>query len=104
MTSPDKIFTAYHEAGHAVIDCRLGFDVISATIKPTARYAGQVTCARSSPRPPMDDIRSLLAGEIAEHIVTIPLKRGLASDQWKIRKHARAMCASAPEQAGIIKR
>jgi hypothetical protein len=58
---------AYHEAGHAVIALRLGYEVKWVTIKPRRRSLGRAEIQHGSPSP--DDIRIDLAGPLAEALV-----------------------------------
>lgn len=62
----DREHTAYHEAGHAVIALRLGYEVRKVTIKPRQGVLGKAYIRnRTSP----DDIRIDLAGALAEALV-----------------------------------
>jgi ATP-dependent Zn protease len=59
-------YTAYHEAGHAVIAIRLGYEVEKVTIKRRQGVLGRAVIRnRRSP----DDIRVSLAGALAEALV-----------------------------------
>ena len=61
-----KPFTAHHEAGHAVINLRLGFDVAMVTIKPDPRR-GSEGYVKSAPGGRLwkivDDVRIAHRGE-----------------------------------------
>jgi ATP-dependent Zn protease len=62
----DLEYTAYHEAGHAVIALRLGYEVGKVTIKRRQGVLGRADIRnRTSP----DDIRISLAGALAEALV-----------------------------------
>ena len=64
--SVDRRYTAYHEAGRAVIALRLGYEVGKVTIKPRQGVLGRADIRnRTSP----DDIRISLAGALAEALV-----------------------------------
>src|SRR5262245_55354834 len=59
--------TAYHEAGHAVIALRLGYEMEKVTIKPSRGSLGRYFC---KDRPlATDDIRIAFAGALAEALV-----------------------------------
>jgi hypothetical protein len=58
---------AYHEAGHAVIAFRLGYEVKWVTIKPRYGSLGRAEITHGNPSP--DDIRIDLAGPLAEALV-----------------------------------
>jgi len=59
--------TAYHEAGHAVVALRLGYEVKWVTIVPTRRSLGYARIPHGSLSP--DDIRIDFAGALAEALV-----------------------------------
>jgi ATP-dependent Zn protease len=59
--------TAYHEAGHAVIAIRLGYEVKKASIVRRQGVLGRVTTRNRTSSP--DDIRFDLAGQLAEALV-----------------------------------
>ena len=64
--SVDRKHTAYHEAGHAVIALRLGYEVGKVTIRRRYTSLGSAQIRnRTSP----DDIRIDLAGALAEALV-----------------------------------
>src|SRR5205807_5735819 len=66
---PPLKYTAYHEAGHAVVAFRLGYEVGKVTIQP--RYSSfSLGSAEIQPRSPSpDDIKIDLAGPLAEALV-----------------------------------
>jgi hypothetical protein len=72
--------TAYHEAGHAVVALRLGYEVGKVTIKPRYGSLGRTEIRHRSPSP--DDIRFDLAGALAEALVN--------PNRWEIQFGARA--------------
>src|SRR5262245_17403385 len=85
--------TAYHEAGHAVIALRLGYEVGKVTIKPRQGVLGKAYIRnRTSP----DDIRINLAGALAEALVNPSdeeIQLGAHSDWRSTRRSIRAFVA-----------
>jgi ATP-dependent Zn protease len=57
--------TAYHEAGHAVIALRLGYEVKKVKINPIRKSGRATIPSKRSP----DDIKIYLAGPLAEALV-----------------------------------
>src|SRR5262245_2324647 len=84
----DLKYTAYHEAGHAVIAYRLGYEVKKARINPK-RGGGSVHVRnRWSP----DDIKINLAGPLAEALVNPSdeqIQLGASGDRRNTRRNAR---------------
>ena len=78
-----KTFTAHHEAGHAVINLRLGFDVAMVTIKPDPRR-GSEGYVKSAPGGRLwkivDDVRIAHRGEQQISSVRSVMDRTLGSD------------------------
>jgi ATP-dependent Zn protease len=81
--------TAYHEAGHAVIALRLGYEVRKVTIIRRQGVLGKADIRnRTSP----DDIRINLAGALAEALVNPndeQIQLGAHSDWRNTRRSAR---------------
>ena len=116
-----KTFTAHHEAGHAVINLRLGFDVAMVTIKPDPRRGsdGYVKSAASGRSwKIVDDVRirlsdewcekyikSALAGKIAEALINPDTPRfGWWCDWQRARKYARIICDTRQERNELLGR
>jgi hypothetical protein len=78
-----KAFTAHHEASHAVINLRLGFDVAMVTIKPDPRR-GSEGYVKSAPGGRLwkivDDVRIAHRGEQQISSVRSVMDRTLGSD------------------------
>jgi hypothetical protein len=64
---PSLLRTAFHEAGHAVAELVLGFEVDFATIQPTLELSGYVQPRYPPDAPVRDRVVVLLAGREAEH-------------------------------------
>jgi ATP-dependent Zn protease len=60
-------YTAYHEAGHAVMAFRLGHEITKVTIVPGRGYLGMAKIPHRNYSP--DSIRINLAGSLAEALV-----------------------------------
>jgi ATP-dependent Zn protease len=89
MTPVPLEYTAYHEAGHAVIALRLGYEIGKVTIKRRYTFLGSAEIRnRTSP----DDIRINLAGPLAEGLVNPndeDIQLGSLSDWRNARRSAR---------------
>jgi ATP-dependent Zn protease len=116
-----RAFAAHHEAGHAVIDLRLGFEVEMVTIKGDRRrgsegYTACIARGRSwevvgDGRIRLSDewcekyIKSALAGKIAESLVNPdPPKFGWEGDWQRARRYARIMCDTRQERNELLDR
>src|SRR6516225_601416 len=84
---------AYHEAGHAVMALRLGYEVEKVTIVPRQGVLGKAKIRnRTSP----DDIRIDLAGQLAEALVNPfdeKIQLGSRSDWRNTRRSTREFAA-----------
>jgi ATP-dependent Zn protease len=81
--------TAYHEAGHAVIAYRLGYQVEKASI---IRRRGTLGRVHVQPRTSPDDIKINLAGQLAEALVNAnggDIQLGSIGDWQNARRNAR---------------
>jgi ATP-dependent Zn protease len=85
---PDRRHVAYHEAGHAVIALRLGYELIDVTVKPHRRTEGSFLVAKMR-RPRADHIKLYLAGAIAEALVSPTPFYGASGDWRRICRIAR---------------
>jgi ATP-dependent Zn protease len=86
-------YTAYHEAGHAVIALRLGYEVEKATIVRRQGVLGRVDVL---PRTSPDDIKINLAGQLAEALVNSndeQIQLGAHRDWQNARRSARKFVA-----------
>ena len=85
--------TAYHEAGHAVIALRLGYEIGKVTIKQRYTSLGSAHIRnRTSP----DDIRISLAGALAEALVNPndkEIQLGALYDWRNVRQSTRRFVA-----------
>jgi ATP-dependent Zn protease len=83
--------TAYHEAGHAVVAFRLGYEIKKVTIKRSRGSLGRYVCStprRNSP----DEIKIDLAGPLAEALVNPSnelIELGSRGDWRSIRRSTR---------------
>jgi len=85
--------TAYHEAGHAVMALRLGYEVRKVTI---VRRQGVLGKAEIRNRTSPDDIRIDLAGALAEALVNPndeQIQLGALSDWRNVRRSTREFVA-----------
>jgi cell division protease FtsH len=85
---------AYHEAGHAVVALRLGYEVGKVSIVPRQGVLGRAKVLPQSPSP--DDIRIDLAGPLAEALVNPfdeKIQLGSRSDWRNIRRSTREFVA-----------
>src|SRR6476659_3882356 len=64
----DRKYVAYHEAGHAVICLRLGYEVRSVTIKGDKRAEGRTNIKKKG-GPVLDHISIDLAGPVAQALI-----------------------------------
>jgi ATP-dependent Zn protease len=81
--------TAYHEAGHAVMALRLGYEVGKVTI---VRRQGVLGKADIRKRTSPDDIKIDLAGQLAEALVNPSeeqIQLGASSDWRSVRRSTR---------------
>jgi ATP-dependent Zn protease len=86
--------TAYHEAGHAVIAIRLGYEVKKASIVRRQGVLDRVTTRNRTSSP--DDIRFDLAGQLAEALVNSndeQIQIGAHSDWRSTRRSVREFVA-----------
>ena len=93
--------TAYHEAGHAVMALRLGYEVRKVTI---VRRQGVLGKAEIRNRTSPDDIRIDLAGALAEALVNPndeQIQLGALSDWRNVRRSTRE---SSPWGSSVIRR
>src|SRR5215471_195756 len=82
---------AYHEAGHAVVALRLGFEVGKVSIVRRGG-GGSAEVRRRSPIPSPDDIKVDMAGPLAEALVNFEdaeVQFGARVDQQDTRRRAR---------------
>jgi len=103
--SVDRRYTAYHEAGHAVIALRLGYEIRKVTIVPRRGSLGRAEIRnRTSP----DDIRISLAGALAEALVNptpSDIQDGSRTDWRNARRSTREFAALGfigPREKGIL--
>jgi ATP-dependent Zn protease len=92
MTKPLQ-YIAYHEAGHAVIALRLGYEVGKVTI---VRRQGVLGKAEIRNRTSPDDIKINLAGQLAEALVNSndeQIQLGAHSDWRNTRRSVREFVA-----------
>src|SRR5262245_23920603 len=90
----DLRHTAYHEAGHAVIAFRLGYEMEKVTIKPSRGSLGRYFC-KDRPLAP-DDIRIAFAGALAEALVNPNdevIQLGASSD-WRNARRSTRECVA----------
>jgi ATP-dependent Zn protease len=82
--------TAYHEAGHAVIDCVVGLTVRSVTIVPNGKVAGK-TCVAEEGIPPEWDTYSDRSAGKKKYIrrYTLAKLAGYAAVQKRFPDHER---------------
>jgi hypothetical protein len=95
-TPGERLRTAYHEAGHAIVGRLAGLNVVSATIKPKSNTAGHVMFEKHAENPVVDGVVDL-AGKYAEELLLngdprhpwqVPVghrKRGASSDHKNVR-------------------
>jgi ATP-dependent Zn protease len=82
MTGLERVRTAYHEAGHAVVHDALGIEVESVSIHPDGHTLGRVQLVRGGDA--IDMVVALLAGRIAEESCPAgPLPTGDRGD-WRM--------------------
>ena len=101
VTENDKRITAYHEAGHAILACKLKYcdPVQEVTIIPRG-MAGGYTMTRpdnddnyQSKQMLLDQIVMTLGGRVAEELVIKNITGGASSDIRKVTQIAHAMVA-----------
>ena len=101
VTENDKRITAYHEAGHAILACKLKYcdPVQEVTIIPRG-MAGGYTMTRpdnddnyESKQQMLDQIVMTLGGRVAEELVIKNITGGASSDIRKVTQIAHAMVA-----------
>jgi len=86
--------TAYHEAGHAVIAYRLGYEVEKVTIVRRQGVLGKYVC-KDRPLAP-DGIRIDFAGALAEALVNPSDEeiQGGARSDWRNARRSTRVCAA----------
>src|SRR5262249_31519224 len=94
---------AYHEAGHAVINLVLGYNVTKATIRPRYSLLGQVRFDGRVSDDKVDEaiaeIKSSLSGPLAEQLVNPEpfdelIEVGSRGDWRRVRRAARSIADS----------
>ena len=96
MTRVPLKHIAYHEAGHAVVAFRLGYEVGKVTIVPRYGSLGRADITHGSPSP--DDIRIDLAGPLAEDLINSAsfherIQQGSRGDWRNTRRSTREFVA-----------
>jgi hypothetical protein len=106
--SPERIATAYHEAGHAVVALLLGRPIHRVSIRPKERWLGTCEFRKGRTRPDRDPVETelliLLAGLAAEARQMGEYAWDAADrDLWHVRALAERR-ASGPRQVERLER
>jgi ATP-dependent Zn protease len=109
-----KLSIAYHEAGHAVIGLRLGFEIDTAQINIQEIFIGRGTRGIVYSRDPrwklqhdsryVRDIMASQTGEIAQHLCSDPFEKQneWGGDHRHIRSRARKACKGDEAKADAL--